>query len=496
MEDRLQKRQHASLTAALALTLIAITLGVLLLLIRNVQAVSLIRENAEQTALIADLDGAVEILAGEVGAWVAGRIPDLPEPESWSEAFAKIPPGLADTYPLLMEHPSIARHPSVIEAIQLVDEASAALLDRLDPGEQHVANRLTAAHRDYVDSIVLLSQLEEDGGDVDEYYNEETFQDGSELRAALLTLHDDQNQRIRSAIVEAGRVENLLRWWMPALFIAAMVAAGYLLRLQALQRREQVESIQHVSRAKDRFIASVSHELRTPLTGVIGFAQELRNNLAEISPGDLEEMIGLIAEQSLEVGNIVEDLLVAARADAGNLTVLASDVDLLTQVESVVGGFPEDTQRSIVLTSGTAVAFADETRVRQILRNLLTNAMRYGGERIEVAVSNGPAACLTVRDNGAGIPESQQKLIFEPYYRVHEKAGRPDSVGLGLTVSRQLARLMGGDLSYRYEGGWSVMELALPLARLARPTEPAASSPEEVRRLVRDEEVGMVGGIS
>jgi signal transduction histidine kinase len=99
-------------------------------------------------------------------------------------------------------------------------------------------------------------------------------------------------------------------------------------------------------------------------------------------------------------------------------------------------------------------------RVRQIIRNLLTNADRYGGEHVTVRIVENPeTTSLFVIDDGKGVPADEQADIFEPYYRA---GTRVESVGLGLTVSRDLARLMGGDLTYVYYQGHSFFELRLP----------------------------------
>ncbi len=108
---------------------------------------------------------------------------------------------------------------------------------------------------------------------------------------------------------------------------------------------------------------------------------------------------------------------------------------------------------------------ADPVRLRQITRNLLTNAIRYGGRHVEVGAfqSNG-MAFLTVSDDGVGVPPARREAIFEPYESLAQSSGTTQAMGLGLTVSRKLARLMGGDLTYRYEGRKSVFELSVPSA--------------------------------
>jgi len=129
-----------------------------------------------------------------------------------------------------------------------------------------------------------------------------------------------------------------------------------------------------------------------------------------------------------------------------------------------------------VETGGDAqrAAIGDPGRVRQIVRNLITNAGRYGGDRIQIRLgTRDERVVLDVADNGPGVPSSEEERIFEPYYRAHQSAGtQPAALGIGLSVARHLARLMEGDLSYRREAGWSVFSLALP----------AAGSVEGVRR--------------
>jgi signal transduction histidine kinase len=117
----------------------------------------------------------------------------------------------------------------------------------------------------------------------------------------------------------------------------------------------------------------------------------------------------------------------------------------------------------VVVEGEPTPAWADTLRTRQIMRNLLTNASRYGGDHIKLSVSSlGELAVLVVSDDGPGINVVDSEKIFDPYYRAQSAEGRPDSVGLGLAVARQLARMMGGDLVYRRRSGWTRFELSLP----------------------------------
>jgi len=227
-------------------------------------------------------------------------------------------------------------------------------------------------------------------------------------------------------------------------------------------RKAAEDDLRELIRTKDEFIASVSHELRTPLTAVVGFAELLRDSESDLSPAEQEEMIGSITEQASDISNIVEDLLVAARAEIDTLHVSQVPVNIRAQLAQVLEASREASADQIEIVGGPVTALGDPGRVRQILRNLLTNAVRYGGDHIQVQMnSNGSRAFVQVCDDGPGVPEQDRETIFEPYQRSHVTPGRPGSVGLGLTVSRSLARLMGGDLTYRYQDGNTIFEVIL-----------------------------------
>jgi PAS domain S-box-containing protein len=215
---------------------------------------------------------------------------------------------------------------------------------------------------------------------------------------------------------------------------------------------------------KDELIATVSHELRTPITAILGISSELRDNHPSFSYDEIADFVSMIADQSRELSNIVEDLLVAARSDAGTLLVRPELVDIeaeLGHILSIGPGAPE------VVIAEPVTAWADPLRFRQILRNLFSNAERYGGNRVSVeAETVGDVTFVRVRDNGVGIPRRERESIFEPYQRSVGDGALPGSLGLGLPVSRSLARLMGGDLAYLHDGS-SVFELALPATESA-----------------------------
>lgn len=229
------------------------------------------------------------------------------------------------------------------------------------------------------------------------------------------------------------------------------------------ERQRAHQKLQDLVHYKDEFVASVSHELRTPLTAVVGLSEELARSGGDFSQDELGEFHDLIAQQSREVAYIVEDLLVAARVEIDTVSIDVQPVDLDAEVSSTIKGWPSEFG-GVEHRPGAVKVEADPTRFRQITRNLLTNAMRYGGEEVVVVThSNADMGILQVRDNGPGVDPDDLERIFEPYERAsHVEIVRPGSVGLGLYVSRQLARLMGGDLSCRRENDQTVFELVLP----------------------------------
>ena len=248
---------------------------------------------------------------------------------------------------------------------------------------------------------------------------------------------------------------------------AVIGAVSLLITAELMGRvRESARRLQKSGDSKDRFLAGVSHELRTPLTAVVGYASILKASWPKLSGDERKELLDVLYQQSGEVASIVEDLLVASRIETDELTMSVGRVSIAREVASVIGVLdPPPGKRLAISTPGDVEAMADAGRLRQILRNLVSNAFRYGGPSVAIEASRvGPSVVLTVRDNGRGLPKGEWQSIFDSYYRSHTVAGQPDSVGLGLTVARQLARRMNGDLTYRIARGESCFSLTLPAA--------------------------------
>lgn len=217
---------------------------------------------------------------------------------------------------------------------------------------------------------------------------------------------------------------------------------------------EQIDS-------KDRFLASISHELRTPITAVAGFAQELAANLDTFGSDEARELLSVVAREATDVADIVDDLLVAARPDGFELTVAREPVGVADVIATVAPGHEVEWR-----TGRDVDVIADTGRVRQILRNLVTNAERHGGTAIVLRVETAAdRVAITVSDDGDGISPELEETLFDAYARGTKDPGLTESFGLGLFISRRLALQMDGDLTHARSAGRTEFRLELPLAR-------------------------------
>lgn len=247
---------------------------------------------------------------------------------------------------------------------------------------------------------------------------------------------------------------------------------------ELVEARDALSALNH---SKDEFLAAISHELRTPLTAVMGFAGELNETEIDVQREEMRELLAIIFEQSKEMAAIVEDLLVSARADMGAVTVAPAIEDLVELCHQSLSYVGEDTP---VMATESIFGLVDPVRFKQILRNLLTNAQRYGGPKCWIELSiDGDRALIEVHDDGPGVPSELVDEIFDPFVTAHPPLAGTASVGLGLSVARYLARLMGGDLEYRADGPQSTFVLSVPAAATTAPAaqaEPAVDEPAEL----------------
>ena len=218
---------------------------------------------------------------------------------------------------------------------------------------------------------------------------------------------------------------------------------------------------QALERARSDFVATASHELRTPLAAVYGAARTLRRSDIEIPAEQREQFLEMIVSETDRLTAIVSQILLAGQIEDGRVDVATSATELGPLVESVLASTrlraPAEIKLRVEQNGGPVVALADEDKLRQVIVNLLDNAIKYSpdGGDVTVELSGGDARTrLTVRDGGLGIPPSEQERIFEKFYRLDPALTRGvGGSGLGLYISRELVSRMGGTLTVRSEPG-------------------------------------------
>jgi len=265
-------------------------------------------------------------------------------------------------------------------------------------------------------------------------------------------------------------------------------------RKRAAERERQLEreraaraEAEASSQAKSEFLAMMSHELRTPLNAVIGYAELLDLGVAGALTNEQRHQLSRIRTSGRHLLGLVNEVLDLAKIEAGRLSVsigVARTREAADAALSLVQTHADEKGIRFAancLGDGDAFYVGDEDRVRQILINLLSNAVKFterGGQvALECGTTNDPDVearlpeCpkwvyFQVRDTGIGIPPEHLPVIFDPFVQVETGHTRStDGSGLGLTISRRLARLMGGDLSVRSAvGAGSIFTLWLPAA--------------------------------
>jgi signal transduction histidine kinase len=244
------------------------------------------------------------------------------------------------------------------------------------------------------------------------------------------------------------------------LVVAAAITAARLRRRTAL--------LESSMRRGDEVLATVSHELRTPLTSVVGFAHVLRDEGHDFTEAERREILGHIVDEAEATLTLVEDLL------AGTDLIRSGSLHMSPRVIADVAATTREVidrltplRGTVTTVVGTAELTCDEGRLRQILRNLLVNAAEHGEPPITVSIStDGTTARLVVSDDGKGIPEHVVRVMFDSGRSAPHLGGSARSSGIGLWLSRELARKMGGDLRYLGDDGGTAFELSLPVAGL------------------------------
>ena len=227
-----------------------------------------------------------------------------------------------------------------------------------------------------------------------------------------------------------------------------------------------VTAIREADEAKQDFVATVSHELRTPLTPLKGFLLTLLRADFEPSAQALDEFHGRMLSQVERLERLIEDLLSISQMERGTFSISAVDMSVNDAVDRVIANVRRPV--TFVRSADDAVAVADPGRVEQVLSNLVSNADKYSPPESAIGVSveaAGAEIVVTVTDEGPGIPEDQQEIIFERFRRLGHHLTRPTSgTGLGLFIARRLVEAMGGRIWVESQvGHGSSFKFTLPV---------------------------------
>jgi PAS domain S-box-containing protein len=246
-----------------------------------------------------------------------------------------------------------------------------------------------------------------------------------------------------------------------------------------LSQQREIEDTRRIAeseaanRAKTGFLAAMSHELRTPLNAIAGYAQLMQEGIAGPTTELQQEYLSRIRGSQVHLLGIVNDLLNYGRIEAGELTYDLASISLQDVGARVLAMVAPQADRKQLRLAGPDAplvsALADQLKTEQIVLNLVSNAVKFTPEggvvTLACALRDG-AATIEVRDTGPGIPDEMQEMIFDPFVQLGRSlTNTQEGAGLGLAISRDLARAMNGDVTVQSTpGSGSTFTLRLPAA--------------------------------
>jgi len=253
---------------------------------------------------------------------------------------------------------------------------------------------------------------------------------------------------------------------------------------------EQKLELEQASKAKDRFLASMSHELRTPLNAILGFGQLLHNEKLPLTQQQRYAFAGNIVQAGQRLLHLINETLDLAKIEVGAVTLSLEPVlldDLLHEASEMIEAMADARQVTVYLSEPRGLCVkADRIRLRQIVLNLLTNAVKYNSKGGHVWVDCGEGGAgrtwLAVRDDGPGLSGDQMAGLFQPFNRLGQEGGSEEGSGIGLVLSKRLAELMNATIGVTSAVGQGCtftveMETARPQTLPGRDEQADVSSP-------------------
>ena len=246
----------------------------------------------------------------------------------------------------------------------------------------------------------------------------------------------------RLAETGAGEVGELTR---------AFNAMAESLEQKSVELEAQHERLRESDRLKSELVSVVSHELRTPLTSILGFTQLLRTR--SLGKEDQQQYLGIVEEQARRLTTLIQDFLDLQRIEEGHLDLKQELIDLTPLLREEAYVFDAQSARHTLKVDLPAElpVYGDPSRLKQVVGNLISNAIKYSPEGGEVEVAgdtSGPFVHIDIRDHGVGIPADQQDKIFTKFFRGRAAAHGISGTGLGLAVSRKIVEAHGGRIGF------------------------------------------------
>jgi len=272
---------------------------------------------------------------------------------------------------------------------------------------------------------------------------------------------------IEAEQAEAGRAARL------SSFSAALIAPALVLwsyrrsarrRLEHQRLQAELQRTYDLGRAKDELIAGLSHQLRTPLTGIQGFSSAVLDQAksGQLQPELVIEMMGAIYQESQSLGRMIDDFLVTSRNDAGSLSFLLIPTRITEPIRALVDATVRTGERLDVEVADQLV-LTDQSRIKQLLRNLIDNAYAHGRGPVELrGFVRDDGYVLQVVDHGPGIAPDEVDKAFSGFIYSGREATVTGSLGLGLFVAQTLAEGLGSQIEYRREVNTTVFEFIIP----------------------------------
>lgn len=236
--------------------------------------------------------------------------------------------------------------------------------------------------------------------------------------------------------------------------------------------------LMETDRLREALVANVTHDLRTPLTAIKGAAENLLDGIAGKLDADQREYVEIVRDHATRLGATVNELLHAARLEAGKVSLSPEPIDVIALVEDVTRGLETLARERGIRVEARGrrvVVAADREKLHRAVENLVSNAIKFtadGGEVVVEVEGSADAVEVAVRDTGHGIPAEELPRLFERFYR---GSARAPGTGLGLSIARNLVRLHGGEITVSSQvGRGSEFRVRLPREQTRLPVLGAA----------------------